>query len=42
MSVKQNNLKLLDIETHTVDLAEIMTCLKNATPPAGPITDQDL
>ena len=31
-----------DIKTHSVDRAEITTCLKNTTPPARPITDQDL
>ena len=32
----------VDIETNTVDRAEFIMCLKNATPSAGPITDQDL
>ena len=32
----------IKIKTHSVDRAEITTCLKNTTPPARPITDQDL
>ena len=32
----------VDMKTHTVDLAELVTCLKNATPKAGPIIYQDL